>query len=87
MKNYKVKQERRSDNEQLRFIFENRLRLQSIQRFLDGRKVPQKSFDYLTSKDFFQNHFLKWGTYERKIFLEKMVGRDWKRLEEILEKE
>jgi hypothetical protein len=85
MKNYKGKT---NDEEKLRFILESRLQLQSVKRYLDAHKIPHKGFDYFRSKEFVEKHFMKMGTFEQKMFLENMVGKEnWKKFEAMLEKE
>ncbi len=83
MKNYKIRQETQ-DEKKLRFIVESRLQLQSTQQYLDGHNIHQRSFEYFQSPEFMKNHFVKWTAFQRKNFLEMMVGDDWQKLQNIL---
>ena len=87
MKNYKNRQET-PDEKKLRFIVESRLQLQSIQQYLDGHNIRQRSFEYFKSPEFMKKHFVTWTAFQRKNFLVTMVGDDWQKLQSmLLEKE
>ncbi len=90
MKNYKNKREDKFDSERnrIKFILENRLQLQSVQRYLDGYQIPRKNFEYFVSRRFVKEHFMKWETFKQKNFLVTMVGTAyWKQFKQMLEKE
>lgn len=82
MKNYKIE-------EKLRFILENRVRLQSVQKYLEEYNIPNNNFEYFKSDDFINNYFMKWSAFQKKNFITKLVGGgdNWKQFKAILEKE
>ena len=71
----------------IRTIIENRLQMQSVQRYLADYNVPGRDIYYFQSKDFVENHFKTWTSFRKKNFLVKLVGSShWKEFNDMLER-
>ncbi len=63
------------DEDKILFIIENRLKLQSIQRYLDDFKIPKDNAKFFFSKEFAAKFYKNWNEFKKKDFLINIVGK------------
>ncbi len=74
----------KSNDEQLNQIIQDRLKLQTTQRYLEANGILANT-KFLTSKKF-KDKYNTWPAYKKIIFLKNVAGIYWEKMQERIEK-